>query len=137
MNALPAISPFIALPAAFALMLIVALHARHTSRSAEPASRKRIRIANGYLMMFTLPLLAVGFSMLDPRLHFREWALVWLAAITLLGMNVGLAVIDMLNTFRLVRSARRRLRASLATEAAVQPARPSGPTPLPDEPLSS
>jgi hypothetical protein len=118
MTTFPVISPFIALPLAFVLMVVVALHARATRRSAEPASRKRVRLANASLMMLTLPLIAVGFSLLNPRTHRQEWLLVWLAAIALLGMNVLLAVIDAANTLRLLRAARRRIRASLTTDLA-------------------
>lgn len=117
MTTFPVISPYIALPLAFALMLAVAIHAQATRRSAEPASRKRVRLANASLMMLTLPLVAIGFSLLDPRVHRQEWLLVWLAAITLLGMNVMLAVIDAANTLRLLRATRRRIRGSLSAEA--------------------
>lgn len=95
------------------MMILVAGHAEATRRSAEPASRKRIRLANAFLMMFTLPLLAVGFSLLDPRQYPREWSLVWLMAMGLLAMNVFLAVLDALNTIRLLRRAHRDLRKKL------------------------
>ncbi|MDX2116249.1 MAG: hypothetical protein SFZ24_11620 [Planctomycetota bacterium] len=95
------------------MMLLVALHAQVTRLSDEPASRKRIRLANAGLMMLTLPLLAAGFSLVDPRRHPGTWALVWMAALGLLAMNVGLAVLDTLNTLRLISAARRELRREL------------------------
>ncbi len=99
-------------------MVLVAIHAKGTQRSNEPASRKRIRGANACLIMLTLPLVAAGFSVVNPRTHPRAWMLVWSAAMALLAMNVSLALLDVLNTARLVRSARRRLNAELLAESA-------------------
>ena len=48
-------------------------------------------------MMLTLPLLTVGFSLLDHRAHPREWTLVWLSAMALLAVNICLAMLDMAN----------------------------------------
>lgn len=116
MIALPIIPPLLALGAALAIMLLVALHARRTARSNEPASRKRIRGANACLIMLTLPLVAIGFSVVNPRTHPRVWMLVWVAAMALLAMNVSLALLDVLNTMRLVRAARRRLQSELLAD---------------------
>jgi biotin transporter BioY len=118
---IPIIPPIITLAAAMALMILVALHARHTSRSDEPASRKRIRLANACLIMFTLPLVAIGFSVLDPKTHPRAWMLVWIAAMAFLAMNIALAFLDVLNTMRLVRAARRRLQAELIENQRADP----------------
>lgn len=113
MNAFPFLPPIFTLPAALAAMVLVIHHARLTLRSGEPSSRKRIRLANACLITLTLPLLVLGFSLVDPRRYPREWALIWIAAISLLSMNVGLAVLDTLNTVRLLSAARRRLREEL------------------------
>ncbi len=94
-------------------MLLVAGHAHATARANHPASRKRIRIANAAVMMVMLPLLACGFSLLDPHHRPREWTLVWFAALALLAVGIGLAILDAANTARLTLAARRRLRASL------------------------
>lgn len=110
---LPIIPPLLALGAALAMMILVALHARRTARSNEPASRKRIRGANACLIMLTLPLVAIGFSAVNPRTHPRAWLLVWVAAMSLLAMNVALALLDMVNTMRLLRAAKRRLNQEL------------------------
>ena len=117
---LPIISPYLSLALALALMVLVAIHARATQRSSEPASRKRIRGANACLIMLTLPLVAIGFSVVNPRSHPRAWMLVWIAAMALLAMNVALAVLDVLNTARLVRNARRRLNAELLADSAAR-----------------
>ncbi|MBL8745819.1 MAG: hypothetical protein JNK58_05610 [Phycisphaerae bacterium] len=127
MISLPIIPPLAALGAALALMVVVALHARRTTRSSETASRKRIRGANACLIMLTLPLVAVGFSVVNPRTHPRAWMLVWVAAMSLLAMNVALALLDMLNTLRLVRAARRRLRTELLMESTAQREEPESP----------
>lgn len=111
---MPIIPPLLALGAALALMVFIALHARATARSDQPASRKRIRIANACLMMLTLPLVAIGFSVVSPSTHPRAWLLIWIGAMALLAMNVGLALLDMVNTLRLLRAARLRLSRELS-----------------------
>ncbi len=96
-------------------MVLVATHAHATARSDQPASRKRIRIANAVVMLLMLPMLACGFSLLDPHRHPREWTLVWIAALALLVVGIALAVLDAANTARLTLASRRRLRASLGS----------------------
>lgn len=128
MHTFPVISPWIALPITIMLMILSAVHARRTRASAEPASRKRIRIANAMLMMLTLPLVAVGFSIVSPRTHPREWILIWMAAMALLTMNVALACLDVINTVRLLRTARRRLRAEMILESLSDARSPPFPT---------
>lgn len=101
-------------PLAAVMTLAVLLHAGATARSSQPASRKRIRLANAGVMVLVLPLLVLGFSVID---HTREpglWALVWMASLGLLGISVGLAITDMLNTLRLVRRHQRSLRDRLS-----------------------
>lgn len=117
MTPLPVMSPLVALPIAAALILAVLVHARATYRSREPEVRKRIRIANACLMMLTLPLVAAGFSLIDPRTHPRAWALTWIAAIALLLLNIALAFADVIHTLRLLRVARRELRSELTRSA--------------------
>lgn len=90
-------------PVAALLFAIVALHMRGTARSDHPPSRKRIRFANGILILINLPLLTAGFSLINPSAHPRPWVLVWVAAMALLACNVGLAMLDVVNTLRLTR----------------------------------
>jgi len=106
---------WLGLPVAGVLMLMVAAHALAVGESDHPASRKRIRQANAVMILLTIPLLTFGFCVLSPRDHPREWALVWLSSFALLGFVVMLALVDMLNTVRLLRSARTRLRRDLTT----------------------
>lgn len=103
------LSPWLVLPLGGLLMLVVAAHIGATEQSDQPESRKRIRIANGWVMLVALPLLATGFSLIDPDLNKRLFILVWLAAILLLFISVSLAVLDIFNNIRLARHARSRL----------------------------
>lgn len=91
------------LPIAAMLFAAVAVHMGATHRSEHPPSRKRIRNANGILILINLPLLATGFSLINPNAHPQIWALVWLAAGALLFCNVTLAMLDVVNTLRLAR----------------------------------
>jgi len=90
-------------PVAGLLFAIVALHMRATAKSDHPASRKRIRLANGILILINLPLLTAGFSLINPNAHPKPWVLIWVAAMALLACNVGLAIVDVVNTLRLTR----------------------------------
>lgn len=101
-------------PLAVVMMLAILLHAGATARSRQPASRKRIRLANAGVMFVTLPLLVLGFSVIDHTRQPGVWTLVWMASLGLLAISVGLAVTDMLNTLRLVRRHQRSLRSRLS-----------------------
>lgn len=108
------------LPIAGVMMLLVAAHALALGESDHPASRKRIRQANAVLILLAIPLITTGVCVLSPRQHPREWALVWMAAFGLIALVVALALADVLNTLRLLRSARARLRAELFSGARAQ-----------------
>ena len=108
------LSPWIGAPLGVVMMLIVAAHLWWLAGSGPPASRRRIRQANGALMLMLVPLLTAGFSLLDHRTSPREWGLVWIAAMTLLVGILMFALLDTLNTIRL----RRRVRAALARRLA-------------------
>ena len=111
-------------PVAAIMWLGVALHLRGTLRSDHPASRKRIRVANGILMLINLPLLAAGFSLIDPHTQAGWWVVVWLVAIALLAMSVALAVLDMVNTVRLARQGAR----DIARQTLARPLSDRAPT---------
>ena len=97
------------LPIAALLMLIVAAHMEATRIATRPESRRRIRLANGWVMLVTIPLLASGFSLLDPEVERRAFVLVWLGVVWLLVLSLLLAVIDVANTIRIARRERREL----------------------------
>lgn len=107
------ISPWISLPFAGVMMLLVAAHIEVTSSPAVPRSRRRIRIANAWVMMVTIPLLAAGSSLIDPDTRAWVFSVVWLAASWLVALSVVLAMADIANTVRLTRTGRRQLRAHL------------------------
>lgn len=109
----PLLPPMLVIPPGAALMALVVWHTARTHGSDHPASRRRIRLANNLLILATIPLLMAGLCVLDPRGSPREWALVWLAAMALLSINVGLAMADAMNTARLLAASRRRLREHL------------------------
>lgn len=110
----PIIPLWVGLPVAGVLMLAVAAHAIAVSQSDQPASRKRIRAASAAMILLAIPLVTAGFCIVSAATHPREWTLIWLAAITLLGFVVLLAFLDIFNTLRLHASARRRLRRVIA-----------------------
>jgi hypothetical protein len=104
----PLIPSWIGVPLGMLMIVVVSMHISWLLRSRQPASRRRIRLANGVLMFLTIPLLTTGFSILAPRAHTRAWMLVWIAAMAMLAGVVFFAMLDALNTVRLQRRARRR-----------------------------
>src|SRR6056297_2948910 len=69
-------------------------------RDRMPASRRRIRIATGWLIMCAIPLSAYGFGIATPG-QPGLFAIVWMAVIGLIAAVLLLAVLDALNTMRL------------------------------------
>lgn len=109
---------WLVLPMAVIALVTVGGHMRAVARSSMPASRKRIRTANGWLMLLLIPLLAYGFGIATPA-HKGVFVLVWLAAIALLWMVVMLAGLDMLNSWRLGRRERESLKAEILAARAL------------------
>ncbi len=108
---------WIVLPVAGVVMMFVAAHIGATQQRTKPPSRRRIRVANGWVMLVTIPLLAAGFGVLNPHTQSRAFALVWVAAVALLAMTIGLALLDAANTLRLARAARRKSAGEAALKA--------------------
>ncbi len=104
----PAFPPWIILPLALVAMLIVSAHVTLTQASAAPRSRKRLRIANGWVMLITLPLLAAGVSLVTPDRSPRLFVLTWIGVALLLTLSILLAMLDAANTVRLVRAEKHR-----------------------------
>ena len=101
-------------PACALLMLVIGVHLhRVMHRTDLPPSRRRIRIANTLVLLAVVPFLAVGLSMVDPDVQPRRLAFVWTTTVALLAMSVLLAMLDVLNTIRIFRRRRARLRARL------------------------
>lgn len=125
-----AVSPWIALPIAAVAMALVGWHASGLAGADMPRSRRRIRIANSWVMLLGIPLLAAGSSVIDPQRSPRAFVLVWLAVGVLLLLCVGLAVADALNTWRLAGAERRdAARATLVMLAASRAKRARGDIP--------
>lgn len=103
-----ALPPLVILPLALVAMLIVSAHVTITQASDAPPSRRRIRIANGWVMLIAIPLIAAGISFVSAETQPRLFTLTWLAVMLLLTMCVFLALADVLNTVRLAREERRR-----------------------------
>ena len=59
--------------------------------------------------MGAVPLIAVGFGLVNPDDH-RLFVLTWLAIVGLLGIIVLLAMVDVLNNFRIHAAERRQMR---------------------------
>lgn len=109
----PALPPAVVLPAAVGVVAIVLWHLLRLRRTRMPPSRRRIRTANGVLMLLVAPLFAVGAGVLDHEQHTRAWVLTWLAVLALVWMCIVLALLDILNTMRLTAAHRRRARGLL------------------------
>lgn len=95
-------------PLAMLTLVVVAAHLLAMRGADMPESRRRIRTANGWLILITTPVLAIGFSAVSPA-HPRQFALVWAVAIAMLGFVILMAFVDMANNLRLANHQRREL----------------------------
>lgn len=105
------ISPWIALPLAALALVLIAWHSTGLDRRAIPASRRRIRQANAWVMMLGVPLFAIGVSVVSEDRSPRAFVLVWVVTSMLIVLCVLLAIVDALNTWRLASHERRHLAA--------------------------
>ncbi len=107
-------------PIAGSAIVVLAAHVLALQQAVMPARRRRIRTANGLLMMLVASLLAyalgvapdVGNPTTNPEAA-RTFLLVWSAIMALLTVVIGLAAMDVAHTARLALLARRRLREEL------------------------
>lgn len=100
--------PWLVLPIGGVMLIILAAHISATEERTTPQSRRRIRVANGWIMLMLAPLLSAGFGIVSPSTHPRAFALVWIAVILLLLVVILLALMDIANTIRLAMHARRQ-----------------------------
>ncbi len=105
---------WIILPITLGMMLLVSSHMSRIQRSEEPSSRKRIRVANGWIVLFALGFTAAGFSLISPSLNPRLFFIVWAISLVLITTTVMLAMADVLNTLRLIRRVGVRMRQEAA-----------------------
>ena len=97
------------IPLAAVVMLIVAAAITSAAKHTTPASRRRIRIANGWVMLLITPLAAFGFGLIDSSAQPRLFVKVWILVIGLLCITVALAILDMINTARIAKISNQRL----------------------------
>lgn len=114
-------------PPAALVMLFLAGHIMAMAQAQIDARRRRIRSANGVLMMLTTALLAQALAVVSPA-DTRTFVLVWMMIITLLGLTILLALADAFNSVVLHRQELRQ------TRIAMHPRRPLGPCPVHLEP---
>jgi len=103
---------WLVLPLAAVALLATAAHIialREAPRGALPESRRRIRIATGWVIMVAIPLTAYAFGIATPS-SVGTYMIVWMAVTGLIGAILLLAMLDALNTMRLHRADVRRLR---------------------------
>ncbi len=106
------VSPWLALPLAAVALILIAWHSTGLDRRPMPASRRRIRQANSWVMMLCVPLFAAGASLVSAETSPRAFVLIWTVVGMLVILSVLLAIVDALNTWRLASDARRRAAAS-------------------------
>jgi uncharacterized BrkB/YihY/UPF0761 family membrane protein len=100
-------------PMAMLMLVAVAAHLLAMRTADMPESRRRIRTANGWLILITVPVLAIAFSMVSPR-QPRQFTLIWTVAVAMVGMVIAMAVLDVANNLRLARIQRRRFGRSVS-----------------------
>ena len=111
---------WVVLPIGCSALVVTAAHVLALQVSDAPARRKRIRTANGLLMMIITALLcfALGVAPVvsNPATSpgdTRTFLLVWSVIITLVALMIVLAAMDVAFTARLALSERGRLRREL------------------------
>ncbi len=111
------------MPLAALTMLVVAGHVLWLPKAEMPASRRRIRMVNGLLMLFTLPLAAYALGVADPSTEKRGFVLAWMLVAGAIVVILLVAMLDLLNSWRL----HRREAQGLIAEIRARKARELGP----------
>tara|TARA_R110000744_G_C19185091_1_gene543221 strand:- start:50 stop:442 length:393 start_codon:yes stop_codon:yes gene_type:complete len=103
------------LPLAMLALLVVASHLivlREHAVGKMPESRRQIRMVTGWVMMFTIPLVAYGFGIVSPT-NEEPFLLAWTCIVGLLAGIVLMACVDAINSIRLARKETREMREEL------------------------
>lgn len=106
----PFAPPLIVFPFAILVLLVLAVHAAVLFRTEMPPSRKRIRLANAALMLFTTPIIAYGFGWIDPSVDKRPFVVSWTLIAGLVVLILFLALFDAVNNLRIQRAELRKIR---------------------------
>ncbi len=115
----PILPPGVAVPLGALVLLLLAVHTVSLGRAEMPPSRRRIRIANGLVMLLGAPtfVYALGIA----RTGTPEFILSWTLVAGLTSIVLLVAFLDIANTLRLrvlaVRALRTELRAARAEAA--------------------
>ncbi|MBX3363426.1 MAG: hypothetical protein KF866_01565 [Phycisphaeraceae bacterium] len=108
----PLVPAWFAVPFGMVTLLILAGHVSALRLAVMPESRRRIRQVNGMVMMCTVPMLTYALAVTAPA-QSRAFVLSWSATVMLLAVVLALSIADVLNTMRLHRADRRRLKREL------------------------
>lgn len=108
----PILPAWIVVPPALMLVIAIGSHMLAMRESKMPERRKRLRTANGLVMLFTVPLTAYAFCAVSPQ-DPRFFVLAWAAVLGMVGIVIVLAVADILNNLLLARQSTKALRAHL------------------------
>jgi hypothetical protein len=100
---------WLVVPLAVLALLVIAAHVLALDKTEMPASRRRIRKVNGLLMMFTVPLVAYAFGVASPS-QARLFVMVWMIVAGLVFLVLMLAMLDIVNTWRVTWNERRQLK---------------------------
>ena len=96
------------IPSAF-VMLAIAAHVNAVRDSDMPETRKRLRIANGVVMLFVVSMLACAMGVIRPDDQPRLFLIAWMSITLLLVAVVTLACLDVLHSLRIHRQTSRDL----------------------------
>jgi len=108
----PILPAWLVLPMAALTLVVIGIHLQWMQGARMPESRRRIRTASNLVSMGAVPLIAGGFGIVNPDDH-RLFVLIWLAIVGLLGIIVLLAMVDVLNNFRIHAAERRQMRSQI------------------------
>ena len=104
---------WLATTAGLMALLAISWHVLSLPRAPMPASRRRIRLSNGLLMAFAVPVTVYAAARTSPE-DPRPFTIAWTMVAALMGLIVRLACLDVANTVRLHAAQRRGLRRDLS-----------------------
>ena len=108
MLALVHISPAVSVPLLAMVGIVLVAYWRRLGRASVPESRCTIRRISLALMMLALPVLTKAVSFLDPELAGESYLRTWTIVFILLSAVVMTAMIDAINSLRLIQREQQR-----------------------------